>query len=99
VAQAVSEPSEAATAADEQETVVATRVQERRPGRRTGSCGRDVRAGHALSARVLDMALPQELWLDGFVERAGLRVEEVRCRAATGLLELRHRLEVRADAH
>jgi RNA polymerase sigma factor (sigma-70 family) len=52
-----------------------------------------------LSARVLRMALPHDLSLTEIAERTGLRVEEVRSRVATGLMELRHRLEVRADAH
>jgi DNA-directed RNA polymerase specialized sigma24 family protein len=52
-----------------------------------------------LSARVLRMALPHDLSLTELAERTGLRVEEDRSRVATGLMELRHRLEVRADAH
>jgi RNA polymerase sigma factor (sigma-70 family) len=52
-----------------------------------------------LSARVLRMALPQDLSLSEIAEQTGLQVEEVRSRVAIGLLELRHRLEVRADAH
>lgn len=51
------------------------------------------------SRRVLQMALDRDLTLGDVAERTGLRVEEVRSRAARSLLELRERLEAQADAH
>jgi len=51
------------------------------------------------SGRVLKLALDPCLTHAEIAERAGLRVEEVRSAIATSLMNLRQRLEVRADAH
>jgi RNA polymerase sigma factor (sigma-70 family) len=50
------------------------------------------------SGRVLKLAL-DHLTHAEIAERTGLRVEEVRSAIATSLMNLRQRLEVRADAH
>jgi RNA polymerase sigma factor (sigma-70 family) len=51
------------------------------------------------SRRVLLMALDHDLTFGEIAGRTGLRVEEVRSRAATGLTELRQQREAQADAH
>lgn len=53
----------------------------------------------SLPQRVLRMALDHDLTLAEIAGRTGLRLDEVKSHIATGLVELRQRLEVQVEAH